>query len=160
MPASASRYVPKYVSFVALTLEQAQGQPDLAQDITYNRGKSLEDLFSYLAMSNDQLGATPLEPEKAKRARGRRGMRDITVETYTLSTESKESTPLEGAEQSKESTPATVASTSSSEAPDGSIKFVSGNPFVEVTKGLLHMYKENQTTSLEEGVIRGQMICE
>jgi hypothetical protein len=39
------------------------------------------------------------------------------------------------------------------------INFVSGNPFVEVTKGLLHLYKENQTTSLEEGVIRSQMIC-
>ena len=39
------------------------------------------------------------------------------------------------------------------------ISFVSGNPFVEVTKGILHLYKENTTTSLEEGVLRSQMIC-
>lgn len=39
------------------------------------------------------------------------------------------------------------------------INFASGNPFVEVTKGILHLYKENQTTSLEDGVIRSQMIC-
>lgn len=39
------------------------------------------------------------------------------------------------------------------------INFVSGNPFVEVTKGILHLYKENETTSLEEGVLRSQMLC-
>ena len=39
------------------------------------------------------------------------------------------------------------------------INFVSGNPFVEVTKGILHLYKENETTSLDEGVLRSQMLC-
>jgi len=42
---------------------------------------------------------------------------------------------------------------------DSIINFVSGNPFVEVTKGILHLYKENETTSLEEGVLRSQMLC-
>ncbi|XP_043199621.1 BRCA1-associated protein-like [Amphibalanus amphitrite] len=37
--------------------------------------------------------------------------------------------------------------------------FISGNPFVEVTKGLLHLYKENAMTSLEEGTERSEMIC-
>ena len=45
------------------------------------------------------------------------------------------------------------------EQKDSIINFVSGNPFVEVTKGILHLYKENNTTSLEEGVIRSQMLC-
>ena len=39
------------------------------------------------------------------------------------------------------------------------ISFISGNPFVEVTKGILHLYKENSTTSLEDGVLRSHMIC-
>ena len=63
-------------------------------------------------------------------------------------------------------TPASVASSSSASAATTSaasnadaVNFISGNPFVEVTKGVLHLYKENQTTSLEEGVIRSQMIC-
>jgi hypothetical protein len=32
--------------------------------------------------------------------------------------------------------------------------------FCQVTKGVIHLYKENQATSLEEGVIRSQMLCE
>ena len=45
------------------------------------------------------------------------------------------------------------------EPKDSIINFVSGNPFVEVTKGILHLYKENETTSLEEGILRSQMLC-
>ena len=54
----------------------------------------------------------------------------------------------------KDSTPLDGTNTASD-----TINFVSGNPFVEVTKGILHLYKENSTTSLEEGVLRSQMIC-
>ncbi len=62
---------------------------------------------------------------------------------------------------SKESTPASTASSAESgkETLGSQLNFVSGNPFVEVTKGVLHLYKENQSTSLEEGVIRSQMLC-
>ena len=52
-----------------------------------------------------------------------------------------------------------VASSAGDEQKDSMINFVSGNPFVEVTKGILHLYKENETTSLEEGVLRSQMLC-
>jgi len=86
---------------------------------------------------------------------------------------SKESTPASDnfAERgeiskpsTKESTPASVgatstASSSSTADKDSVINFISGNPFVEVSKGVLHLYKENQTTSLEEGVIRSQLLC-
>ncbi|KAL5016961.1 hypothetical protein ScPMuIL_006550 [Solemya velum] len=39
------------------------------------------------------------------------------------------------------------------------IHFFSGNPTVEVTKGILHIYKDNQMTSLGEGVNRSELIC-
>ncbi|XP_046386167.1 BRCA1-associated protein [Ischnura elegans] len=37
--------------------------------------------------------------------------------------------------------------------------FISGNPFVEITKGVLHLYKENELTSIESGVERSEMVC-
>ncbi|KAG8230867.1 hypothetical protein J437_LFUL011508, partial [Ladona fulva] len=40
-----------------------------------------------------------------------------------------------------------------------SVGFISGNPFVEITKGILHLYKENKSTSMENGVDRSEMIC-
>lgn len=39
------------------------------------------------------------------------------------------------------------------------ISFSSGNHFVEVTKGLLHLYKENQRTTLAEEAERSEMIA-
>ncbi|GFU50074.1 BRCA1-associated protein [Nephila pilipes] len=41
----------------------------------------------------------------------------------------------------------------------GPINFASGNHFVEVTKGLLHLYKENHRTTLAEEAERSEMLC-
>ncbi|XP_064612632.1 LOW QUALITY PROTEIN: BRCA1-associated protein-like [Liolophura sinensis] len=41
----------------------------------------------------------------------------------------------------------------------GTIYFFSGNPMVEVTKGLLHIYKDNQLTPLNEDIPRSEMVC-
>ncbi|KAK2711727.1 BRCA1-associated protein-like [Artemia franciscana] len=39
------------------------------------------------------------------------------------------------------------------------VPFVSGNPFVEVTQGILHLYKDNHMTSLDPYVPKSEMIC-
>ncbi|CAC5377539.1 BRAP [Mytilus coruscus] len=39
------------------------------------------------------------------------------------------------------------------------IHFYSGNPMVEKTRGILHLYKDNQITSLKSGVPRSELIC-
>ncbi|XP_064619178.1 BRCA1-associated protein-like [Lineus longissimus] len=39
------------------------------------------------------------------------------------------------------------------------IRFFSGNPIVETTEGIMHLYKENNLTSLEKGFHRPDMIC-
>ncbi|XP_076363777.1 BRCA1-associated protein [Tachypleus tridentatus] len=39
------------------------------------------------------------------------------------------------------------------------IQFYSGNHFVEVTKGILHLYKENQSTPVNEEAERSEMLC-
>lgn len=164
------------VSFCAIQLEIAEKAENDLKHVEFNRGKSLEDLFEGLAI----LSPRSLEEgiKAAKRARGKRPMADISVETFYVmdsDKESKESSP--GAESAassdrgeaskpstKESTPASIGaassqSTASSSVDKDQMKFISGNPFVEVTKGVIHLYKENQTTSLEEGVIRSQMLC-
>ncbi|MPC22299.1 BRCA1-associated protein [Portunus trituberculatus] len=74
---------------------------------------------------------------------------------------SKESTP--GASSSKEGTPGLGEDGSSSSRRSRPIKdrvtFVSGNPMVDVTHGILHLYKENTKTSLDESELRSEMLC-
>lgn len=85
-----------------------------------------------------------------KEQRGQRKPRDIKIETYTnrfvetescgvLPKNSRENTPQD------EQTPTVTDSI-------GEINFFLGNPFVEVTKGLLHFYKSNDRTELQEGI--------
>jgi len=96
----------------------------------------------------------------ARKMRGLREPKDISVETYTNITE--DASPLlsgQGTSKSQSSTANSeetlctnstyVASSGSGETagatactlPD-QISFISGNPFVEVTKGILHLFKE------------------
>ncbi|KAK6967569.1 BRCA1-associated protein, partial [Biomphalaria glabrata] len=39
------------------------------------------------------------------------------------------------------------------------VNFFSGNPSVELTKGILHIYKDKQMTSLDKEVARSEMLC-
>jgi len=97
----------------------------------------------------------------ARKMRGLREPKDISIETYTNVTE--DTSPLlsgQGTSKSQSSSTANseetsctnstyVASSGSGETagatactlPD-QISFISGNPFVEVTKGILHLFKE------------------
>ncbi len=171
----------RQVSFCAVQIEVAEKASNSLKHIEYNRGKSLEDVFESLAI----LPPRSVEEgvKAAKHVRGKRQMSDITVTTFDMEQkQQKESTPLSADEagtdtgcsssergeaskpSTKESTPASMgaassSASSSSAADKDQIKFISGNPFVEVTKGVIHLYKENQTTSLEEGVIRSAMLC-
>lgn len=99
----------------------------------------------------------------ARKIRGRREPRDITVESYANITEgpvpllsssqgsskSFSSSRPNSEEKSLPSNPLSTASSiegthssSSSSSQTDQINFISGNPFVEVTKGILHLYKE------------------
>jgi BRCA1-associated protein len=59
---------------------------------------------------------------------------------------SKESTPSESSRRSfKDSSPLSF---------DDKMNFISGNPFVEVTKGVIHLFKQNMATPVET-----EMMC-
>ncbi|GBP43004.1 BRCA1-associated protein [Eumeta japonica] len=87
----------------------------------------------------DNSGESDLHKDQ-KKDRGARGSRSITVETYAsvsmgpnsvsgiLPTSSRQ-TPLEDSDSTAEA--------------EETISFFCGNPLIEVTKGVLHLYKEN-----------------
>lgn len=91
--------------------------------------------------SAEAQGAESLDnPNMSKKLnRGQRMLRDISVETYPsrletprddwglLPIHSRDTTPLSDKETTDDI---------------GEIGFFSGNPFVELTKGILHLYKE------------------
>ncbi|CAH0714077.1 unnamed protein product, partial [Brenthis ino] len=88
---------------------------------------------------------TELAKEQKKKDRGSRESKTITVETYAsvlmgpnsesgiLPTSSRRSSPNNSAVEDTET-----------------ISFFCGNPLVEVTKGILHLYKENELKEAEE----------
>ena len=160
------------VSLCALQIEIADDAEPIS-DIDFNCGRSIEDCLENLTMST-QLPKPVRSQSLRERARGNRKMSDVTIETYTdfdaavglvTSTSSKETSPS-SVENTSSSVTSSRRSTKDSTPLDGgsvgntdTINFVSGNPFVEVTKGILHLYKENSTTSLDDGVLRSHMIC-
>ena len=156
------------VSLCALQIEIAEDAEPVS-DIDFNCGRSIEDLLENLTMST-QLPKPVRSQSLRERARGNRKMSDVTIETYTdfdaggagpaTSNSSKETSP--SVDEKSSSVASSRRSTKDSTPLEGNadtINFVSGNPFVEVTKGILHLYKENSTTSLEDGVLRSHMIC-
>lgn len=97
----------------------------------------------------------------ARKMRGRREPRDITLENYSctterpspfLSSQGSSKPHLLPRANSEETSFTTCTSVSTSEGAEiigatacsqsDQINFISGNPFVEVTKGILHLFKE------------------
>lgn len=76
---------------------------------------------------------------------------------------SKESTPA--ASSSKEGTPGPSDDASQASSSSGGgrsrqrVPFLSGNPTVDVTKGILHLYKQNTLTPLLAGEDRSSLLC-
>lgn len=75
----------------------------------------------------------------AKERHGQRKPKNIQIETYANKVLGEEATGV--LPKSREVTPLTETS-SALDAPTSEIKFFSGNPFVEQTKGILHLYKK------------------
>ncbi|XP_018562105.1 BRCA1-associated protein isoform X2 [Anoplophora glabripennis] len=102
----------------------------------------------------DSRGAEALSNSETKpnqKGRGQRKIRDISVETFPSRLESPRDDwgllPL----CSRETTPSGDKNKEPVEE-KGEIGFFSGNPFVEVTKGILHLYKEDVLSSRKEAL--------
>ncbi|XP_014470820.1 PREDICTED: BRCA1-associated protein [Dinoponera quadriceps] len=108
----------------------------------------------------------------AMKMRGCREPRDINVETYTNSAES--TTPLLSSQNKSHSSSRAnseetsfanhvassgdITGAAACTSPD-QINFFSGNPFVEVTKGIIHLFKEDELTEMHCAADRSHTIC-
>lgn len=118
--------------------------------------EKLKNLIDSIVTAEEGAGAIqqtttdPLNKQKViKEHRGNRKTSKITIESFPnkntedteypgiLPTNSRETTPLEDKK---------VMGDSLEE-----INFFSGNPFVEVTKGIIHLYKNNERTEIVNG---------
>lgn len=97
--------------------------------------------------SLDSAGAVstehPTNPRLQRDMRGQRKPKKITIESYRNRLDSDESRgvlPKSSREQTPMDEMPPPPPLSAQEFP-GEIAFFSGNPFVEVTKGILHLYK-------------------
>lgn len=94
---------------------------------------------------------------KFRTMRGRRQVKDVTIETYNSSDNTSSAVSLLQSETSKKDkskkSSKEMKNTPSIEKDEKTksnvvdlrlepITFMSGNPFVELTKGILHLYKE------------------
>ncbi|XP_014211557.1 BRCA1-associated protein [Copidosoma floridanum] len=117
-----------------------------------------------------------------KNMQGSREPRDITVETYSDPNErplpilpqgsgvtSKSHSISRENSEEKSYAAAVSASASNMDSSAGAaaacnvasdqINFISGNPFVEVSKGILHLYKENTLTEMRSAANQSNTIC-
>lgn len=99
----------------------------------------IEDLQSAGAVSSEH----PNNPKFIKELRGQRKAKKIQIETYAnVLAEPKNTNVAKGVlpKSSREQTP--LAEVQPIPEVPGEVNFFTGNPFVEVTKGILHLYKK------------------
>lgn len=109
---------------------------------------------------NDSAGAVstehPTNPRLQRDMRGQRKPKKITIESYRNRLDSDESRgvlPKSSREQTPMDETPPPPPLSVQEFP-GEIAFFSGNPFVEVTKGILHLYKRNERADRTDDLSR------
>ena len=157
--------------------ESSKDAPSLSSDFQYLTSAG-SIMASATADSSEPLSYKEME-EKQKTDRGQRKASDIMIETYNSpaddtwaeragaslvrksSSKSKESTPID--DRKKEGSPAGASGCSKESTPsecskrslsfDDKINFISGNPEVEVTKGIIHLFKQNVTS------VETEMMC-
>ena len=72
----------RFATLCAIQIEVEENAEKLSEDINFNCGRSIDDLFENLTMSNQ-----PMKPVRSQslreRTKGNRKMSDITVQTFT-----------------------------------------------------------------------------
>ncbi|XP_052864720.1 BRCA1-associated protein isoform X2 [Anopheles cruzii] len=105
----------------------------------------------------------PNNPRLQREMRGQRKPKKITIESYRnrlLDGPASATDDYRGIlpKSSREPTPMDGVLPSGKQEFSGEINFFSGNPFVEVTKGILHLFKRNERANITEGGV-SKTIC-
>lgn len=103
----------------------------------------------------------PINPRLQRDMRGQRKPKKISIESYRNRLDSSSAELVGGDESyyagvlpkgSREQTPMDeIGPVSAVQEFPGEINFFSGNPFVEVTKGILHLFKRNERADITDG---------
>ncbi|XP_020613706.1 BRCA1-associated protein-like [Orbicella faveolata] len=132
------------ISLVVLRFEVADDLP-LPQGLDYSAPGFVTSKDMSASEEGNCTGGEEKDPapsnvseEKMKVHRGGRYPHDIHLETLA-----RNSDAAHGEEREEK----------------GKVAFFCGNPMVEIIKGIIHIYKNNEMTSLSEGVKRSEMIC-
>ncbi|XP_050716995.1 BRCA1-associated protein-like isoform X1 [Eriocheir sinensis] len=159
---------PLLVTDTLLSIHRGRREP-VQLTVTTLDDHLIAEVVYYASRGAAALAESEEEQQELQAEGGMMEKAETTLDSVPLSSggvlprTSKESTP--GASSSKEGTPGLGedGSSSSSSRRSRSIKdrvtFVSGNPMVDVTHGILHLYKENTKTSLDESELRSEMLC-
>uniref|UniRef100_A0A1B6F5P3 BRCA1-associated protein n=1 Tax=Cuerna arida TaxID=1464854 RepID=A0A1B6F5P3_9HEMI len=106
--------------------------------------------------SEDETMAAKQNPKQ----RTRREVREYTVETYSHDDSSSGPKPLLCSSYKVDKTlEEGEKDFSKKDIPFDFVNFISGNPFVEITKGILHLYKENELKSVDTAASCSQTVC-
>lgn len=121
-----------------------------------NSSKDTEDSQGAGSKDSKSMASKP-----NRKSRARREVREYTVETYSNVSEGSIPAPLVSESYRIKDSDDTAKGLPSSDMGLACelVNFVSGNPFVEITKGILHLYKENELTSLDKAASTSQTIC-
>ncbi|XP_066149173.1 BRCA1-associated protein isoform X1 [Euwallacea fornicatus] len=101
---------------------------------------------------SESQGAEAKAPDSKLKCKTEKLLHSITVETFPSNLENHRDDWGLLPVSSREQTPMTEKDPVELAEDKGEIGFFSGNPFVEVTKGILHLYKEDVLTSREDAV--------
>ncbi|RWS28418.1 brca1-associated protein-like protein [Leptotrombidium deliense] len=170
------------VSLIVLRFEIDNNLP-LIPSIHYTAAKLLKTMESGATAKSEstekhEIAVSEEESEKLlKKHRGSREMQEITIETLKLNEEASKmnkavtTKPLsrQVSKSSKESTPESpgVAATPKTSLTSVKERMLPAKgkanlnqlQFYSVTKGILHLYKENKLTTLSEEAERSELIC-
>uniref|UniRef100_A0A1B6L8D8 BRCA1-associated protein n=1 Tax=Graphocephala atropunctata TaxID=36148 RepID=A0A1B6L8D8_9HEMI len=114
------------------------------------------DDISALSLEDTTMAAKGNSKQKT-----RREVREYTVETYFQDESSSAPKPLvcnSYTKIDKKFEELENTGCSNEDLPQ-MVNFISGNPFVEITKGILHLYKENELTSVDRAASCSQTVC-
>ncbi|XP_057294801.1 BRCA1-associated protein-like isoform X2 [Hydractinia symbiolongicarpus] len=158
------------VSLVVLRLEVAEGYQPL-ETLSFKAEKYLADsALKNITKATSDLSLTlqsePVEvPNNFKDIPelhiGKRKYHDIAVTTYNQEMDLDENPPLTDECRLREqriSESAEVSAKNVAKSPL-TIQYFSGNPTVETTRGIMHLYKDGRLTPMDSDISRSELLC-
>lgn len=158
------------VSLVVLRLEVAEGYQPL-ETLSFKAEKYLADAaLKNITKATSDLSLTlqsePVEvPNNFKDIPelhiGKRKYHDITVTTYNQEMDMDENPPLADECSPREQRISESAEVSAKNVVKSplTIQYFSGNPTVETTKGIMHLYKDGRLTPIDSDISRSELLC-